>query len=141
MADLGSYLSAHWPLILVVLAVLALLFKGPIVRKLAGIEEIAPENAVRLINDHDAVVIDVREMGEWSRGHLPGARHIPLGEVGKYLPDLRKHQEHHVICQCASGMRSARAAGILKKAGFTKVYSLKGGIAAWRSAGLPVEKD
>jgi len=141
MTGLGDYLAAHWLLVLVVLGVLVLLFKGPIVRKLAGIEEIAPEHAVRLINDHDALVIDVREPGEWSRGHLPGARHIPLGDLGKYLADLRKHQEHHVICQCASGMRSARAAGILKKAGFTKVYSLRGGITAWRSAGLPVEKD
>jgi len=137
---LEAELSSYWPLLLALLAVLILLFKGPLARKFGGVEEITAERAVQLINQHDAVVIDVREQHEWSRGHLPMARHIPVGQLNKYLKDLEKHQEHHVICQCASGMRSARAASQLRKAGFQKVYSLKGGIQAWRGAGLPVEK-
>lgn len=138
--NIGAELSTHWPLLLLALGFLVLIFKGLLSRKLAGVEEITPERAVQLINQHDALVIDVREQNEWSRGHLSAAKHIPVGELNKYLKDLEKHQEHHVICQCASGMRSARAASILHKAGFQKVYSLKGGIQAWRSAGLPVEK-
>lgn len=138
--NLGAEFSTHWPLLLLAVAFFVLVFKGPLARKLGGVEEITPEHAVQLINQHDAVVIDVREQHEWSRGHLPMARHIPVGQLNKYLKDLEKHQEHHVICQCASGMRSARAASQLRKAGFQKVYSLKGGIQAWRGAGLPVEK-
>ncbi len=121
-------------------ALLAALLKGPLTRRMAGIHEVDPVAAVQLINHEDAVIIDVREQSEWSQGHLPGARHIPLADLPKYMQELEKHRGHHVICQCASGMRSARAAASLKKAGFDKIYSLKGGINAWRSAGLPVEK-
>ncbi|MEW6611962.1 MAG: rhodanese-like domain-containing protein, partial [Pseudomonadota bacterium] len=54
---------------------------------------------------------------------------------------LEKLKERPVITQCRSGMRSAAAAAALKKAGFAKIYNLKGGIMAWRSAGLPLERD
>ncbi len=138
--NLYTELTTHWPLLLVAIGFLLLLFKGPLSRKLAGVQEISPQQAVQLINQEDALVIDVREQHEWSKGHLANAKHIPIGDLQKYLQDLHKHKERHVICQCASGMRSLRAAGILHRAGFSRVYSLKGGIQAWRSAGLPVHK-
>jgi rhodanese-related sulfurtransferase len=134
------FIESEWPLLLGAGALLAALLKGPLTRRMAGIHEVDPVAAVQLINHEDAVIIDVREQSEWSQGHLPGARHIPLADLPKYMQELEKHRGHHVICQCASGMRSARAAASLKKAGFDKIYSLKGGINAWRSAGLPVEK-
>ncbi len=140
MSGLEEFLSANWMVLLAAAALAVLVLRGPLSRKLSGIEEIAPEKAVQLINQHDALVIDVREHQEWSGGHLPGARHIPLGDLQKYLKDLENHRERHVICQCASGMRSAKAAGALHKAGFERVYSLRGGIQAWKDAGLPVEK-
>ncbi len=140
MGELLQFLQAQWMLVLSAIVVLVLLLRGPLSRRIAGIEEVDPSAAVHLINHEDAVIIDVREQEEWSRGHLPNARHIPLADLSKYMKDLEKHRGHHVICQCASGMRSARAAALLKKAGFDKIYSLKGGIHAWRGAGLPVEK-
>ncbi|WP_414039868.1 rhodanese-like domain-containing protein [Acidithiobacillus sp. M4-SHS-6] len=139
-AKILTFVQAQWPLLLAAVALVIMIFKGPLTRKAAGISEVDPKTAVQLINHEEAVVIDVREQNEWAKGHLPGARHIPLGDLSKYMKDLEKHRGHHVICQCASGMRSARAAASLKKAGFDKIYSLKGGISAWRSAGLPVEK-
>ncbi|PKY10695.1 sulfurtransferase [Acidithiobacillus marinus] len=139
-AKLLTFAQAQWPLLLVAVALIVMIFKGPLTRKAAGISEVDAKAAVQLINHEEAVVIDVREQNEWAQGHLPGARHIPLGDLPKYMKELEKHRGHHVICQCASGMRSARAAASLKKAGFDKIYSLKGGIGAWRSAGLPVEK-
>ncbi|MGC9215190.1 rhodanese-like domain-containing protein [Acidithiobacillus sp.] len=134
------FIESQWPLLLGAVALIVMIFKGPLTRRAAGIHEVDPATAVQLINHEDAVIIDVREQKEWSQGHLPGARHIPLGDLPKYMQDLEKHRGHHVICQCASGMRSSRAAASLKKAGFDKIYSLRGGIGAWRSAGLPVEK-
>ncbi|MBU2738655.1 rhodanese-like domain-containing protein [Acidithiobacillus concretivorus] len=139
-AKILTFVQAQWPLLLAAVALIIMIFKGPLTRKAAGISEVDAKTAVQLINHEEAVVIDVREQNEWAQGHLPGARHIPLGDLPKYMKDLEKHRGHHVICQCASGMRSARAAASLKKAGFDKIYSLKGGIGAWRGAGLPVEK-
>ncbi len=140
MHGLEEFLSANWMVLLAAAVFVVLVLRAPLMRKLSGIEEIAPEKAVQLINQQDAMVIDVREQQEWSGGHLPGARHIPLGDLQKYLKDMEQHHDRHVICQCASGMRSARAAATLRKAGFERVYSLRGGIHAWKDAGLPVEK-
>ena len=64
-----------------------------------------------------AVLLDVRTVGEFAGGSLPGARNIPLGELEGRLEDLDRDQA--VVVFCASGMRSARAAGVLRKAGFT----------------------
>ena len=140
MHEFLTFLQEQWTLILAAVVVIVLMLKGPLMRRMAGFGEVDPATAVGLINHENAVVIDVREHQEWAEGHVPGARHIPLGDLSKYLRELEKHKGHHVICLCRSGMRSARAAALLKKAGYDNVYNLKGGIGAWRGAGLPVEK-
>jgi adenylyltransferase/sulfurtransferase len=75
------------------------------------------------------VLIDVREPHEYQICSIPAAKLIPLGEVGKRLGEL--DQEADIVVHCKSGMRSARACGILKAAGFKHVRNMKGGILAW----------
>src|ERR1035437_2648404 len=75
------------------------------------------------------VLIDVREPHEYQICNIPAARLIPLGEVGKRLGEL--DPEADIVIHCKSGMRSARACGILKAAGFKHVQNMKGGILAW----------
>ena len=107
--------------------------------RLSGIEEADTLKATRLYND-DALILDVREDKEFAAGHIPKARHIPLGQLDKRLKELDKFKSRPVLVNCRSGQRSARACGILKKAGFETVYNLAGGITAWERANLPVEK-
>lgn len=82
-----------------------------------------------------AQIVDVREAAELPDGMVPGARHIPLGEVPARhdLLDLGRP----VIAVCRSGRRSASAAAHLASAGFT-AFTMTGGMLAWRSAGLPL---
>lgn len=94
--------------------------------------------ATRLINDTHAIVLDVREPGEFAAGHLPNARNIPLGELDKRVGDLPAGKP--VLVCCASGTRSGRAISLLRKAGHEQVFNLAGGVQAWRQAGLPVVK-
>src|ERR1035438_9808239 len=75
------------------------------------------------------VLIDVREPHEYQICNIPAARLIPLGEVGKRLGEL--DPEADIVIHCKSGIRSARACGILKAAGFKHVRNMKGGILAW----------
>jgi rhodanese-related sulfurtransferase len=103
----------------------------------AGGKGISITEATLLINREDAVVIDVRETGEWSAGHIPNARHIALGQLDKRVGELEKLKNKPVIVCCASGNRSSSACGSLKKAGFERVFNLSGGIRAWSDAGLP----
>ena len=96
-------------------------------------------NAVLLINREKAVVIDVCEPAEFEAGHIGGARSIPLGQLegAKGLPT---NKTLPLVLVCASGMRARKAAAVARKLGHERVHVLEGGLAAWREAGLPVEK-
>ncbi len=105
--------------------------------KVSGINQINTLEATRLFND-DALMLDVREDNEWAVGHIPNARHIRLGQLADQLSQLEKYKDKPIVAYCRSGHRSARACATLKKAGFTNVNNLAGGIIAWEQANLPV---
>jgi adenylyltransferase/sulfurtransferase len=75
------------------------------------------------------VLIDVREPHEYQICSIPGAKLVPLGEVGQRLGEFDKSAD--IVIHCRSGVRSARACGVLKAAGFQHVRNMKGGILAW----------
>jgi len=114
----------------------------PELSKLAGGggEEVGTLEATRLMNQGGSLVLDVRESAEFAAGHLPRARHIPIGELAKRLEEIRKFQDKPVLVSCRTGRSSGAACRVLKGAGFTNVRHLKGGLAAWGQAGMPVEK-
>jgi rhodanese-related sulfurtransferase len=123
----------------VFLVVLALTSGGMIVWSfLQSGNALTPAEATLKINRDEAVVIDVRDTAEWNAGRIPGARHIAMDQLAKRLPELEKFKERPVVIYCATGNRSASACGVLKKAGFTLVFNLDGGLPAWREANLPV---
>jgi rhodanese-related sulfurtransferase len=86
------------------------------------------------------LLIDVREPDEYAQGHAPGSVLIPLGQLPSRLAEIQASQDQPVALICHSGRRSARAAEILRQAGFSKVYNIDGGMTAWNAAGLPVLK-
>ena len=127
------------------LIAVALLSAGMLVwpligRRISGVKEVETLEATQLINHRDAVILDVREDKEFVSGHLPNAKHIPLGQLVARLKDVEKFKKKPIVVNCRSGARSATACGILRKNGFEEVYNLKGGINAWQQANMPVEK-
>ncbi len=90
------------------------------------------------LRDAGAQVVDVRETVEWRRGHIPGARHIPVHAIGRRGP-AELDPARAVVLMCATGHRSTVAARTLTKLGFAEVYDVHGGMIAWRRRGLPVE--
>ncbi|QEL63973.1 hypothetical protein OTERR_04970 [Oryzomicrobium terrae] len=102
--------------------------------------EVSATDATLLINREDAIVLDVRDPAEFAQGHIPNARNIPVDKLAERLGELDKFKERTVVAVCASGVRSGKACGELKKAGFAKVVNLAGGIGAWTQAGLPVSR-
>ncbi len=83
-----------------------------------------------------AAVIDVRETEEYTEGHVPGARNLPMGVLTSRLEELDRTAPVHVIC--ASGNRSSAMADVLVAQGFDAV-NVKGGTKAWIQSGRPVE--
>ena len=132
-----QFLQDNW--MLVALAVMSgvMLTWSFIGDKLAGVEQADTLKATRLYND-DALVLDVREDKEYAAGHIPKAKHIPLGQLAGRLQELDKHKSKPILVTCRSGQRSARACRMLKKAGFETVYNQAVGIIAWERANLPV---
>jgi len=102
--------------------------------------EVDTLEAVQMINRRDAVVIDVRDGGDYAAGHITNARNIPEGQIADRMKELEKFKSRPIIVSCNTGNRSAIASGILRKSGFNEVFSLRGGIAAWRQASMPLEK-
>lgn len=90
------------------------------------------------LGDHsETLVLDVRTAGEWNDdlGHIEGARQIPVDELGGRLAEIDAWKDKPVIAVCRVGVRSQRAAGMLRAAGFKRVMNLNGGMGAWRAAG------
>lgn len=90
--------------------------------------------AARQLVSDGALLLDVREPGEWNAGHAPQAIHQPLGRLA--VTDRRFTTGRQVVVVCRSGNRSARATTMLVDAGFDAV-NLAGGMSAWEAAGLP----
>ena len=88
-----------------------------------------PEQARALV-EAGAVLIDVRSPGEFSSGHIEGARNIPVGELGARLAEVGD-RDTPVVVYCRSGARSASAASTLTGAGFTQVHDL-GAMSRWK---------
>src|SRR5438477_660608 len=84
-------------------------------------------------------VVDVRSNREWQSGHVPGARHVFLGELRKRMGELEKSKPTAVYC--ASGYRASIAASILKGEGFNDVRNVPGSWHAWKEAGYPIERN
>ena len=82
-------------------------------------------------------LLDVRQPEEFRAGHIPGAKLIPLGELPRRMHELPKTQE--ILCVCHSGNRSLSATRQLTGAGYNAI-NVRGGMAAWLRAGLPVTK-
>lgn len=139
--DFFAFLLNNWYLVLALVVILVLLFMPSLGGRLGGYQEVEPTDAVKMINRENAQVVDVRDSGEWSGGHIIGARHVPLGELDQRVKKLEKFKDKPLIVNCRTGARSARACAQLRKQGFERVYNLKGGLVAWQNAGFPLTKD
>ena len=101
---------------------------------------LTPTGAIQLMNNEDAVLLDVREPAETVVGKIAKAIQIPVGSVGQRVGELDKHKDKNIIVYCKTGARAGIACQELNKAGFEKVYSLSGGMTAWQEAHLPVSR-
>ena len=112
----------------------------PLFRRSAGGPWVTPAQATHLLNREDALVVDVRDPGEYAAGHILGAKNVPLARIDERAADLGKRKDRPLILYCDTANRSGKALSALKKQGFTRVANLNGGLGAWQQAGLPVEK-
>ena len=134
------FLVKNWPLVLVFVLSGAMLLWPLLQRRLSPVREIGTLDATRLINSGNPIVLDVREPREFVGGRLPNAMHVPLSQIKDRGAELAKFVSRPVIVYCDRGLRGGAAASALGKLGFREVQSLRGGLRAWKDAGLPTQK-
>jgi rhodanese-related sulfurtransferase len=132
-----EFASNHMLLVTALVASFLFLIFTELRRKASGITNIEPQEAVALINA-DAVVIDLRSADAFARGHIVNAKNIPFDELEANQEKLAKMASKAILAVCDAGVTSSRAVTSLRKSGIESVYGLKGGIAAWTQANLPL---
>jgi rhodanese-related sulfurtransferase len=91
-----------------------------------------------MINKGKTSIIDVRNQKEYKSGHLLNAIHIPYESLEERLPRIEKLKSQPVIVICEDGKLSRSASALLRKSGFSRVYSMDGGMSDWKKRGLPL---
>jgi rhodanese-related sulfurtransferase len=115
----------------------------PEIEALGELSALDPQEvAARLGSSSAPVLVDVREPEEFvgDLGHVRGSLLVPLDALEHRLPKLAGYVDRDVVVICRAGARSASAGAMLRRAGFARVFNLRGGMLAWVAANLPVER-
>ncbi len=141
MDRLGEFVVNHWVLFSILAGILIGLSYTFVQSAMEKAPQVTPLELTRLINHDDAQVIDIRDKTAFGKGHILGSQNLPLSELPERIGKLNLSHDRPVVVCCDVGTSSAGAVALLSKAGFTKIYRLKGGIMDWRDSNLPLAKN
>lgn len=94
---------------------------------------------VQMVNQKDAVLVDLRNHDKFKAGAIAQARNIPVADLDNKANSLPKDKP--IILICETGRTAPRSIGVLRKHGLQEIYTLEGGLQAWMQAGLPIKKS
>lgn len=136
----SAFLTAHGALVLAFIAVTGALIYTELARFTRGYRAVSPTQLTALINRENALVVDIRALADFEKGHIVGSRHMVLSQFDPENKTLAKVKDLPVVLVCRTGVTVSGAAKRLLKAGFSRVHVLEGGIAAWQQADLPLAR-
>lgn len=116
----------------------ALLIANEVHGAVTGGKKLSATEVVRMINDREPLIVDLRPVADYKKGHLINAINVPLAKIEERVSEFGKDLARPVIVYCALGGSSGEAAAKLRKLGFTETYPLRGGLNAWMQSSLPV---
>ena len=108
--------------------------------RISGVKRIGPAELTGMINRNNALVVDLRAAGDFAKGHIAGSKNVQMSQFDPENRQLAPARELPVVLVCNIGQTASMAARRLRKAGFTNVNVLEGGMQAWQGADLPVVK-
>ena len=134
MALFFEFLAQEWLLTTALLAVIVMLImhesrkSGP---------SLSPQQAINLVNAQDGVFVDLRDAGEFSKGHIMGAVNIPATKLPERMVELEKYKDKPVVLVCKMGQQASTAGKQLKAANYSQVNKMTGGMMEWGNLQLP----
>ncbi len=139
MQEYLEFIKANMVLSLVWVILVVVIVMNFIKAKMAKYKAVTPLEVTHLINKEDGVVVDIRSGDEFKQGHITGSINVLESEIKSgSVPNLEKYKNSPIIVVCKSGMTAQGSSSELVKAGFEKVYLLKGGILSWTEAKMPL---
>jgi rhodanese-related sulfurtransferase len=137
-----DFIANNWHLFAALIVISLLIGIDTMRRGGTGANQVSAVQLPQLINQENAVVVDVCQPEEFRKGHIPAAINIPVDQIKEQLGQLEKFRkkDRPIVLSCRSGQRASRAATVLRKNEFERVYTLSGGLAAWEKENLPLER-
>lgn len=137
MEHLSQFIMNHWPLCLAFIGILALVFINEVLMQKKQAKQLTPQSAVAMINNENAVIVDLRDKESFKNGHIIDSINVTAEDFA--LPKMNKYKNKNIILACARGLQSPAVAAKIRVQGYQPLI-LGGGIAAWQSADLPLVK-
>lgn len=137
MEHLGQFIMNHWLLWLAFIVILALTFINELITQKRKAKELTPQSVVAMLNNDDAVVIDLRDKESYKAGHIIDSINATVEDFEQ--SKMNKYKNKNIILVCARGLQSPAAAAKIRSQGYQSLV-LGGGIVAWQNAELPLVK-
>ncbi|MCO4837926.1 MAG: rhodanese-like domain-containing protein [Oceanospirillaceae bacterium] len=125
----------HWEMVLALLLALTVLV---VTEKRKAAPSVSPQQATVLANGEGALLLDIRTPADFNAGRVIGSKNIPFADLTKRMSELEKHKNKPIVIICKTGQTASGAANLLKKAEYTNVSRMTGGMAEWTGQNLPL---
>jgi len=137
MDRLLEFIGNHWELVSVFFGLLMALWWT---EKSKSGQSLSPMMTTQLLNQGDAVVLDVRDKKDFTEGRITGSIHIPFGSLKSRIGELASYKEKKIIIVDKMGQHSGTAGKLLRDEGFENLGRLSGGISEWKNSNMPLVK-
>ena len=140
LAELMAFAGRHPLLSLALAGITVAILYNEIAGRLSGVRRLGAAQLTALINRENALVVDLRPIGDFDKGHIAGSKNVQMSQFDPENKQLAPAKALPVVLVCKVGASATAAAKRLRKAGFSNVSVLDGGIQAWQAADLPLVK-
>lgn len=140
LEELLDFAGCNQLLVLILVGITLALVYTEVARLFRGFKSLRPGELAPLVNQENALVVDLRPIADFDKGHIAGSKNVTMSQFDPESKQLNAAKGLPVVLVCKTGQTATGAAARLKKAGFERVYVLDGGITAWQDAQLPLAR-
>ena len=140
MQQITQFMTHHWVIVAAFVVVLILIFIEEMRSSAASGKRMTPQELTYCLNHDDGCVIDIRDASLFREGHIAGSKNIMLADIDQNMSRFGDKEKDIVIVAGSQAQKSQAFMNKLRKAGFTKIHQLNGGINAWKTENLPLVK-